>query len=410
MVDIKNLAELTGQTLSSLADNISKNRRALSELNSYGKIYTLFDPADILLNQKKYNVENFWATDTFDLINIQTSSLQNDTSTQFYIETEVTSSEYNIASYFLTESSTKNKQFSLFYGNRNGSGSLETNYFYPTNVIYKQFVNKCLEPEDDVFTFGDGVNSDQIYGIILNNQYVKDGINPSYFQLALKELNGNLYQNSFYTGSNVDYNETGSVVTLIPYIDNENILLSDAGTVYNLVSGSIQYGIYTGSNGELEYYGILYQNLNLILLNANKLDKNLNFNTVTGSNIDGNNAYKLFKSIEGVVSMNSGSSSVTSLISPPTYSCIIRNNKIVNTNYYFVTVRSYEYNYSTNPSFITGSVGYLKYKSFIDNPTVYITSVGLYNDFNELLAVAKLSKPLKKQFGNEYLIKIKLEF
>jgi hypothetical protein len=44
------------------------------------------------------------------------------------------------------------------------------------------------------------------------------------------------------------------------------------------------------------------------------------------------------------------------------------------------------------------------------NPVTYITSIGLYNDFNDLLAVAKISKPLKKEFGKEYLVKIKLEF
>ena len=44
------------------------------------------------------------------------------------------------------------------------------------------------------------------------------------------------------------------------------------------------------------------------------------------------------------------------------------------------------------------------------NPRSYITTVGLYNDANELLAVAKLSKPLLKSFDREAVVKVKLDF
>ena len=46
----------------------------------------------------------------------------------------------------------------------------------------------------------------------------------------------------------------------------------------------------------------------------------------------------------------------------------------------------------------------------IDNPKSYITTVGLYNDSNELLAVAKLSQPITKDFTKEALIKVKLDY
>ena len=44
------------------------------------------------------------------------------------------------------------------------------------------------------------------------------------------------------------------------------------------------------------------------------------------------------------------------------------------------------------------------------NPKVYITTVGLYNDNNELLAVAKLSQPIAKDFSKEALIRVKLDY
>jgi len=46
----------------------------------------------------------------------------------------------------------------------------------------------------------------------------------------------------------------------------------------------------------------------------------------------------------------------------------------------------------------------------ISQPTTFITTVGLYNDNNDLLAVAKMSQPLAKDFTKEALIRIKLDF
>ena len=44
------------------------------------------------------------------------------------------------------------------------------------------------------------------------------------------------------------------------------------------------------------------------------------------------------------------------------------------------------------------------------NPKVFITTVGMYNDQNDLLAVAKLSQPIAKDFTKEALIRVKLDF
>jgi hypothetical protein len=46
----------------------------------------------------------------------------------------------------------------------------------------------------------------------------------------------------------------------------------------------------------------------------------------------------------------------------------------------------------------------------INNPRTYITSVGLYNDNNELLAIGKISQPTMKSFDNELLIKVRIDF
>ena len=93
--------------------------------------------------------------------------------------------------------------------------------------------------------------------------------------------------------------------------------------------------------------------------------------------------------------------------------CTIRHQRkteeTISSNFVFVRVKNSEFNYSTNPSLITGS-GELRHNVMIDSPQSYITAVGLYNDNNDLLAVAKLSRPLLKDFTKEALVRIKLDY
>ncbi len=87
-----------------------------------------------------------------------------------------------------------------------------------------------------------------------------------------------------------------------------------------------------------------------------------------------------------------------------------RNEERISSTYYFVRVGHSEFNYSNNPTYSTGSIGLIRYSLFHTDPRVYVTTIGLYNDNNELLAVAKLSKPLLKSFTREALLRVKLDF
>jgi len=88
----------------------------------------------------------------------------------------------------------------------------------------------------------------------------------------------------------------------------------------------------------------------------------------------------------------------------------LNSKEDLSSDFIFCRAKSQEYNYSSNPSFISSSTGAILFDSFIDNPTTYITTVGLYNDSQELLAVAKLSRPLEKDFTKELLVRVKLDF
>ena len=87
----------------------------------------------------------------------------------------------------------------------------------------------------------------------------------------------------------------------------------------------------------------------------------------------------------------------------------INNTVELNSTIYFCRANHNEFNYSANPTYLSGSKIRVK-NSTIDNPVTYVTSIGLYSADNELLAVAKLSEPLKKDPTNELILRIRLDF
>ena len=166
------------------------------------------------------------------------------------------------------------------------------------------------------------------------------------------------------------------------------------GRVFNLVSGSITDGIYS----PITYYGEVYPEQGVIVIDGDKLDDDLSFASVTASNIDGKNALKLFTAISGAYGISTN------------FGFAARNEEEVKSTFFFVRAKNGEYNFSNNPSFASGSNGIFTQATFINDPKVYITTVGLYNENQELLAVAKLSQPVLKSFSNEILVKVKLDF
>jgi hypothetical protein len=85
------------------------------------------------------------------------------------------------------------------------------------------------------------------------------------------------------------------------------------------------------------------------------------------------------------------------------------NTTELNSTIYFCRAHHNEFNYSTNPTYLTGSKIRVKTNSS-DNPVSYITTIGMYNDNNELMAVSKLSEPLKKTPDVEFTLRVRLDY
>jgi hypothetical protein len=85
------------------------------------------------------------------------------------------------------------------------------------------------------------------------------------------------------------------------------------------------------------------------------------------------------------------------------------NTTEINSKIYFCRVPHNMFNYSANPTYLTGSKIRVK-NNASDSPVAYITTVGLYNSSNELLAVAKLSEPIRKDPTNDITIRVRLDY
>jgi hypothetical protein len=372
----------------------ASNQQALAAANAIaGRVYTPFANGDVISNQQETVTKGLWSGNVGSLITFFTSSTQTATQKQYYYEIFQSASS----------SPTSAPQFSVVYGNRLGSGSADQGGQVndsPARAIYSQYKLMLLEPGDTTFTFA-GENSNQIYVINVNRARMREQLDPGNFQISLAPLSGSAFANNVHTGSNVKVLTTGKPVVLIDDSSRAPASIGQSGKRYNIVSGSIEEGIFNPSSPT--YYGLFYPQLGVAVLNGQDLNAALGFNTVTGSGIEGDNAFKLFTSISGAsvhFQDNTGD--------PLAFEA--RSSELIKSTHYFVRVRNSEYNYSNNPTFTTGSDGALANPLFANDPKVYITTVGLYNNRTELLAVAKLSKPLLKSFTREALIKVKLDF
>jgi len=385
-----------------LADRIVQQRLRARQRARNGRTYMNFDPTeDVLAN----NVE----TVTSGLFSGNTGSLMN-----FHVDSTATAQQNT---YFRTVFNLPSddplavSQLAMAYGEFNGSGSADLsgnlNNDTPTRAIYKQYAQLLLQPLDKKFTIN-GNDTDSIYILNFNRARFKEKLDPGNIEINLAHLSGSYgIPNHQMTGSNVKVDGTDRVISLVDDSSLSPASIGESGRIYNIVSGTIDDGTIfstdpTSLAGALDFYGLLYPEAGVIILNGDKLDSNVGFGTVSGSGVQGDNTMKLFASISG-----------SAIITPPSgqnYGLQARSSEQVKSTYYFVRIKNGDYNYSNNPSFVSGSAGDLAFTTFINNPQTFITTVGLYNDRRELLAVAKLSKPILKSFTREVLVKVKLDF
>ena len=332
------------------------------------------DPEDFLVSSDSIT-STMWSTGTATLTNFFTSLVQVGSSAgNFYYSVYQTGSTLSNAEV----------QFDIAYADSLGSGSALYNNAVPgvspTKTIYGQYRSLILEDENSNFTFGKGNNvleGSNFWVINLERARYKQSIFPGSLNL---KLSGSGIQSLFLTDDS---------------LDNPVSQFLGSTRVYQLISGSNGTAGTSATSGYVAgsgSYGLVFPDLGTILINPAAVSQSINLSPSRSNNSDGLNNAKLFTAISGGASFT------------------LNSQETLTSDYVFVRARNSEFNYSENPSFIAGSTGEVIYDNFINAPQVYLTTIGMYNDSNELVAVAKMSRPLLKDFTKEALVRVKLDF
>ena len=260
-----------------------------------------------------------------------------------------------------------NLQFDIQFGNLYGSGSTLLNSLVtgssPSRIVYGQYRNLVYGTENTNFSFNNAVTASSIYVVNVARSRYKESLLPGSFELRLG------------SGSN-------GTITLIDDSTTTNLSrFLGENRYFNIISGSIASGSFSTATN----YGFFLPDLGVAILDSGSLSR---FIAPVSSS---NNHLNLFRSIV------SGSNFK------------LQSSETVSSTYFFTRVKNSEFNYTTNPSIIDDN-GNLLYTTLINSPQTFPTTVGLYNDNNELLAVAKMSRPLTKDFTKEALIRIKIDY
>ena len=331
--------------------------------------------SDVVTNVKDTVSSGMWADGASSITTFFTSSTQSGSSADYYLDVYSANPQSD---------STAKPQFSVAYGHFNGSGSLGAvgvDGNRASAAIYRQLTNTLLGPTEEKFTFaGSGANitPDYVYAISIARQQLREKMDPGNWEIHISGSGNKKYK--FIDDSGATSNPT----------------VNQGGRVFNIVSGSISGGTTSTHTAAASQgngaYGLFYPDLGILVFNGPALNASASLSTNTTSNTAGGNVVEFYEDIR-----------VASYFQA-------RREEVITSQHYFCRVPNKEFNFSSNPTFTSGSNGDFTVGTFFKNPKTFITQVGLYNDNNELLAIAKLSKPLQKNYSKEAIIKVKLDF
>lgn len=330
-----------------------------------------------------------WSNDTGSLSLIYTSSYQVGISGEFYYDMYDADPTGSISEV----------QFSVAYGHVSGGGSpsLATSSVstLPTQVVYSQYRNILLDKGVDLFSFG-GTTSEDIYVLNIQRSRLKQALDPGNWQLGLSGSKGVF---TFVDDSGLTSAVQGNLVV---------------DSVYNIKSGSLA-AANTASN---TVFGLVFPDYGIIVLHPSAISSSIGLSgsSAASTQIDarlktstpfapytGLDAPTYQYAHEGLARAISGSMAAGKPF-------VARSAESISSQNYFIRLRNNEYNYSNNPTYYTGSNPQNILPAFRVKPVTYVTTIGLYNNSNDLLAVAKLSKPVQKSSDKEVLVRVRLDF
>ena len=361
-------------------------------------IYKRFGDFDKVNAKTEVVTTGLWSGDSGSLAQYFTASAQTTATSGYYYANVY---DYNP----VTFSDTAEVQYAIAYGHVNGSGSMTLDVndsaLLATKATYAQYRAMLLDPTDTKFSFENsaGVLTDcnAVYIINISRARYREKMDAGNWSLKLTAGNGTF-----------------------TFIDNSGKKFGDdlglSGRTFKVVSGSLNLGTEneatintpTSSNGQ--GFGLFYPDRGIIVLNAEAIGNTLGTianqtiytkdgaiiqsGSVTPSHSTGAEMFNQYRLLQA---MQRGGDFEA------------RRTENISTQHFFVRATNREFNYSNNPTYTKVDGSFVE-TTFETDPQTFITTVGLLNDSNEMIAVAKTSQPIVKSFDKEVLIKVKLSF
>ena len=352
-------------------------------------IYKRFGEFDQVNGKIEVVTTGLWSGDVGSMTTFFTSSVQTEVTKNYYV---------NVYDKNPASETSAAVQYAIAYGHKYASGSVDLttsdSSTLPSKATYAQYKSILLDQDDDKFTFYSSSaagthDSDDIYVINVARARYKEKMDAGNWSLI---LSGSTGTHTFIDDSGKKFSDT----------------VGKSGRVFNVVSGSLNLGTESeasvstmvDSNGR--GFGSFYPDQGLLVLNPTAVHELIGTSIDSGSNqgaglylgtaYEGQNHLLLHNAIQNGVDFQA------------------RRTENVSTSHYFVRATNREFNFSNNPTFVTGSDNSFAESTFEKDPKTFITTVGLLNDSNEIIAVAKTSQPIPKSYDKEVLIKVKLDF
>lgn len=357
-------------------------------------VYKRFGDFDKVNAKTEVVTTGMWSDDSASLATFFTSSTQAaQDSFEYYVNVYQTNPQTD---------DTAEVQFAIAYGHAYASGSatldIDPDSLLATKGTYYQYKSMLLETTDNFFSFensaGLDIDSNDIYVINVSRARYRESMDPGNWSLKISGSNG-----------------------LFTFIDDSGKKFGDtygkAGRVFKIASGSLNLGTQLDASYYPSAptwdpttglgYGLFYPDRGIIVLNPKAIGQTVGtvYNEAWASegNLSGSlstaasqyNHKRLYYAIKRGMDFDA------------------RRTENVSTQHFFVRATNREFNYSNNPSFVNTDGSFAE-PTFETDPQTFITTVGLLNDSNETLAVAKTSQPIPKSFDREVLIKVKLSF
>lgn len=321
-------------------------------------------------------------------------------------------------SYFFgiaNSSTAATEEWNIAFGDTEGHGALvEADTKSETEAIYKQYAGLLLAPTE--VTGGFFISSPASSGAI------SSGKDKEIFVLSARRSNMKDRLNKgtwtvVLSGSGANGAAGSGPLSLTDDSANDSPTATPVGDRYNIVSGAAGTIV---SESTARNFGFFYPDMGILVFSAAELSASIPSHTAAANK---NKPVQFGPATDATAVSQSGfTTSVSQSANQNTalrfLNCLKPNGAKLDfrdeedqvSAQYFCRVRSGQMNFSNNPTFVSGSLNELRQKTMRSNPTTFITSVQLYNDAGEMVAVGNLSTPLKKNFQSEATIKVKLTY